>query len=702
MFIDRVLGASDAWAAWVIAVTWQLAALAVVAWVIQRVLRLRQPGARYGLWWFVLSAPLVLGPARMALEHRQAVVRVPAPAVVEQAVTRVHVPVVVPVERVVPHAAAPVAEVAWWSGVRAVDVLGMVWALGCLLLAARLVVGHARARRLVGESRAVDDGEALGALAELCAEAAVRREVGLRVSSLVGAPVLYGVRRPTILLPEDWVETRQETRRQGAQGSCPTEMSRVDGGQETRSCPTVGVMSGDDLRALLAHEVAHVRRGDCLANLLQRIVEIPAFFHPGVWLASRGITLAREELADGWALARGVEASSYARSLAAAAERTQGRLGAVSVGVAEGKSTLLRRVEAIMRGGSLKRMSRPLVVALIGAALVSAGAFAAVEVRGEAKPAIMPAIPQGVHLTYFVTSQLPAWPPECIEQHIAAVRGQQAGPMAELTVRMLQRRAAAGPEETDTAYYWGTERGFMYARANGGCVAYDGRKSASGSSLCMVPDLIEQPTTEHSGIVIAWGTSTIQDLVPYLGVYQPGMELFDNAGALSETVPLRTGEKRVYPLPYRRKAILEYDEEGRVRTLTITTDDESILMDEYRFTDYAVVDGVSYPREVKRKKVMFFRGGDGKIALVPDWLVTWRVVDANAGPIPGSFFALSTARPGAQVQDDRYQVPGRTEPGIIYTYSDPNLSIDEASERAYQEALLEPPPDRSGCAPATR
>jgi len=655
MVTDRVLSASEVWAAWVVAVTWQLAALAVVGWVVERVFRVRQAGARYGLWWFVLVAPLVLAPGRMALERMEAVVRVAPPAVVEQAVTRVRVPVA-PVERGVPQAAvgaASVPEVAWWSRVRPADVLAMAWVMGCLMLVARLVVGHARARRLVGGSRAVTDGEALGALAELCAEAGVKQEVGLRVSSSVGAPVLYGVRRPTILLPEDWVET----------------------------------LAADELRALLAHEVAHVRRGDCLANLLQRICEIPGFFHPAVWLASRQIALAREELADGWALARGVEASSYARSLAAAAERARGRLGAASVGMAEGRSTLLRRVEAIMRGGSLKPVSRPLVVALIGAALVSAGAFAAVQLWGEAKPAIVPAIPQGVHLTYFVTSQLPAWPPECIEQHIAAVRGQQAGPMAELTVRMLQRRAAAGPEETDTAYYWGTERGFMYARANGGCVAYDGRKSASGSSLCMVPDLIEQPTTEHSGIVIAWGTSTIQDLVPYLGVYQPGMELFENAGAPSETVPLATGEKRVYPLPFRRKAALEYDKEGRVRTLTITANDETVVMDEYRFTDYATVDGTSYPREVRRKKMTFFLGRDGKIALVPDWLVTWRVVDASAGPIPDSFFALSTARPGAQVEDGRYQVPGRSEPGITYTYSDPSLSIDEASERAYQSEL---------------
>ena len=352
MLIDKVLGMSDVWVAWAVAVTWQLATLAVVAWLCERVLRLRQPGARYGLWWFVLAAPLVLAPTRMALERREAVVRVAPPAVVEQAVTRVRVPVVMPVANGTPEVAATralVPDSPWWSRMRPVDVLAIAWVTGCLMLMARLVVGHVRARRLVGESRAVADGEALGALAELCAEAGVRREVGLRVSSSVGAPVLYGVRRPTILLPEDWVET----------------------------------LAADDLRALLAHEVAHVRRGDCLANLVQRIVEIPLFFHPGAWLATRQVTLAREELADGWVLARGVEASSYARSLAAVADRAQVRLGAASVGVAEGRSTLLRRVEAIMRGGSLKRMSWPLVVALVGAALVSAGAFAAVKVTGE-------------------------------------------------------------------------------------------------------------------------------------------------------------------------------------------------------------------------------------------------------------------------------------------------------------------------------
>ena len=349
MIVDRLLSGSNAWSTWIVAVTWQLAVLAVVAWVIERVFRVRQPGARYGLWWFVLVAPLVLGPVRMGLEQRQAVVRVAPPAAV-QLVSRVGVPMVAPVARAVHQAdgTGAATPVSWWSQVDRGDVLIVMWAVGCLLLVARLVVGHMRARRLIEEGRAVTDREVLDTLSELRAEAGVRRKVGLRVSASVGAPVLYGVRRPIILLPEEWVEG----------------------------------FGSEGVRALLAHEVAHVKRGDCLANLVQRLCEIPAFFHPGVWLASRNIALAREELADRWALSRGADAGSYARSLAAMAERARVGLGAASVGVAEGKSTLLKRVEAIMRGASLKRMSRPLIAALIGAALVSAVAFAAVQVTG--------------------------------------------------------------------------------------------------------------------------------------------------------------------------------------------------------------------------------------------------------------------------------------------------------------------------------
>ncbi len=346
-------GMVDSWGALALAVTWQLAALVVVAWLCERLFRLRHARARHSLWWFVLVAPLLLAPGRIALERREAVVRVAAPEAVLRVVSvtapGIEQPANAPVETgpVARESARPAAS--WWEGLSLTDALAAAWVLGCLSLALRLLVGHLRVRRMIAGNQPVAGEAALRTLQVLLAQAGVSGEVCLRASASVGAPVLYGLRRPTILLPEGWVES----------------------------------LSPEDLRALLAHEVAHIKRRDFLAHFVQRLVEIPLFFHPATWLASRRITLAREELADAWALRNGADAGSYARSLAAAADRAQTRLSVVSVGVAEGRSTLLRRVEAIMKGGTLNRLSRPLVVGLVAIVLLSAGAFAGVQLRGE-------------------------------------------------------------------------------------------------------------------------------------------------------------------------------------------------------------------------------------------------------------------------------------------------------------------------------
>ena len=41
------------------------------------------------------------------------------------------------------------------------------------------------------------------------------------------------------------------------------------------------------LEALLAHELAHIKRRDYLVNLIQSAVEIVLFYHPSVWALSR-------------------------------------------------------------------------------------------------------------------------------------------------------------------------------------------------------------------------------------------------------------------------------------------------------------------------------------------------------------------------------------------------------------------------------
>jgi beta-lactamase regulating signal transducer with metallopeptidase domain len=53
-----------------------------------------------------------------------------------------------------------------------------------------------------------------------------------------------------------------------------------------------------ELRAVVAHELAHVRRHDYLVNMLQRVVESLLFYHPAVWWLSARVRAEREHAAD--------------------------------------------------------------------------------------------------------------------------------------------------------------------------------------------------------------------------------------------------------------------------------------------------------------------------------------------------------------------------------------------------------------------
>ena len=47
-------------------------------------------------------------------------------------------------------------------------------------------------------------------------------------------------------------------------------------------------LSTTQVEAIMAHELAHIRRHDYLVNLLQTLLETLLFYHPAVWWLSRG------------------------------------------------------------------------------------------------------------------------------------------------------------------------------------------------------------------------------------------------------------------------------------------------------------------------------------------------------------------------------------------------------------------------------
>jgi beta-lactamase regulating signal transducer with metallopeptidase domain len=80
--------------------------------------------------------------------------------------------------------------------------------------------------------------------------------------------------------------------------------------------------SPEDLKHVLLHELAHLRRWDDWTNLLQRVLKALLFFHPAVWWMESKIALHREMACDDVVLARAASPQVYAQSLAHMAERS--------------------------------------------------------------------------------------------------------------------------------------------------------------------------------------------------------------------------------------------------------------------------------------------------------------------------------------------------------------------------------------------
>jgi beta-lactamase regulating signal transducer with metallopeptidase domain len=210
------------------------------------------------------------------------------------------------------------------------------WAMGVALLSIRLLGGWLLTRRLlVARVRPVPD-----ALRAKCSELARRlrisRPVRLCESLLVEVPTVVGWLRPVILVPAS----------------------------------TLTGLSPQQLEAVLAHELAHVRRHDYLVNLAQAVIETLLFYHPAVWWVSRRIRDEREHCCDDLAIQLCGDPVGYARALC---ELEEGRAGHPELALAATGGSLLTRVRRIlgMPSGRGETPSRWLAGALAMAAVLT-------------------------------------------------------------------------------------------------------------------------------------------------------------------------------------------------------------------------------------------------------------------------------------------------------------------------------------------
>ncbi len=103
------------------------------------------------------------------------------------------------------------------------------------------------------------------------------------------------------------------------------------------------------LEAVIAHELAHIRRFDVWVNLLQRMVETLLFYHPAVWWLSNQIRLEREMCCDEIAVSVTEQRGNYAIALERVARiQAQGGLSLAPAFLGEKKMNLLSRVRNVL------------------------------------------------------------------------------------------------------------------------------------------------------------------------------------------------------------------------------------------------------------------------------------------------------------------------------------------------------------------
>jgi beta-lactamase regulating signal transducer with metallopeptidase domain/5-hydroxyisourate hydrolase-like protein (transthyretin family) len=214
----------------------------------------------------------------------------------------------------------------------------IVWAIGfCGSLLPTVVgfVGNAVRRR---RSPRVTDAAWLALLEEVRGKSAVRRTVELRQSGVVSIPITWGVARPVILLPADadlWPEPQR--------------------------------------RAVLLHELAHVRRFDVGSQLVGRMAAALYWFHPLAWYALARLRVECEYAADDCLIQAGHRRSDYAEQLLAVA-RSARRMRTASVVAMARSNSLEERLRVLFDDDcSHRRLNRRAALGLLTAlALVTA------------------------------------------------------------------------------------------------------------------------------------------------------------------------------------------------------------------------------------------------------------------------------------------------------------------------------------------
>jgi len=269
---------------------WQAAAIALVYWLADAVLSEARSQTRYVLALGTMLLMLVSGAATLAYEETRGYSELSSSPNALSTAARVTIGSSISID-LAPLAGlnsggAPTQPVLLHL-TRFLPWLDIAWLLGVACLSTRTIGGWRLIQRL-RRSALVEAPEAVSAnFARLCKRLGIARKVRLCISEHIQGPLAMGIVRSLVILPAS----------------------------------ALMALNPEQLEAVLAHELAHVRRADYLWNLIQTMVETLFFFHPAVWWLGGRVRQQRELCCDDVAVQSCADPLVYATALLRLEER---------------------------------------------------------------------------------------------------------------------------------------------------------------------------------------------------------------------------------------------------------------------------------------------------------------------------------------------------------------------------------------------
>lgn len=235
---------------------------------------------------------------------------------------------------------------AWASSLSATQWIVLIWSLGVALVLMNMLAGAMGVWWLTRQARPVRDPEWCDLVDELSDRLELTRPIQLLKSPRATTPLTWGATRPVVMLPIEADIWSQERR-----------------------------------RCVLLHELAHVKRYDCVSQTFAQMACAFNWYNPLVWLAARHMRIEREKACDDFVIRGGVAPSAYATHLLDIAKQVKrtfvSPMGAVAMAK---KSQLEGRVMNVLDPQKRRnRMNKVLVGLSVLASCVIVLPLAAIE-----------------------------------------------------------------------------------------------------------------------------------------------------------------------------------------------------------------------------------------------------------------------------------------------------------------------------------